>query len=364
MNAISIVSYNARGLGNVRKRRELFNLFHSKHFKIILVQETHSTKASEAMWKAEWGGKIYFSHGTTNQRGVAVMIKKGVDVIVEEVLCDNEGRWVLLKASWNSEKVVLGCIYAPNMDEPNFFINFLNKVEGVGVDRKIIGGDFNLILDHGIDREGRGQHKNVKASKIVNKMIDELDYVDPWRELYPNKPGFTWKRLNPYNLQERLDLFLINEEFTQFLQRMVILPSYKSDHAMVVMYVSFGVAKRGPGYWKLNTELLKDKDFIESINKLLEIELAQIYPSKKDQWEIIKLGIRTTALQYSSRKQRDRVNRLQVLLRKLHYHEMHQDEYGIFEQAEAHMNALRKEIEVIQAFKTQGAILRSKSAIL
>lgn len=177
MNDTLIVSYNARGLGDNKKCRGLFNLFHSKHFKIILVQETHCKKEYERVWKAEWGGKIYFSHGNTQQRGVAILFSKDLDIKTLDVYRDTEGRVVFVKALLQGQAFLFGSIYAPNKDDPHFFLSIINQIEQYDIDRKIIGGDYNLILDHGIDRVGKGQHKHVKAREVVNELIEELEFI-------------------------------------------------------------------------------------------------------------------------------------------------------------------------------------------
>ena len=271
------------------------------------------------------GREMYLSHGNSQQRGVAILFNKNIDIKVLDVCRDEDGRTIFVKTLFNGESFIFGCIYAPNHDDPEFFVQVFNEVEQHNVDRKIIGGDFNLILDHGINRVGKGQHKNVNASKIVGEIVDEFDYIDSWRHCYPEKPGFTWQHVRPYKLLERLDLLLVNEE--QFVQCMRLAPSYKSDHFMVILHLSFTISARGPSYWKLNTDLLKDRKYLESISKLIEIELAQPYESKITQWEIMKLEIRTSSLQFA----KDRSNKLKVLEKKLKYLKSHQENYGIFQ---------------------------------
>ena len=46
---------------------------HNQKFDIAFLQETHSSKSVEEIWKAEWGRKIYYSHGTTHSKGVMIL---------------------------------------------------------------------------------------------------------------------------------------------------------------------------------------------------------------------------------------------------------------------------------------------------
>ena len=64
--AYSISSLNCNGIRELNKRRQLFSWLTDKHFDIIYLQETHSTKTDEINWKQEWGGEICFAHGTSN----------------------------------------------------------------------------------------------------------------------------------------------------------------------------------------------------------------------------------------------------------------------------------------------------------
>ena len=63
---LRIISYNCRGLRDKNKR-------------ISLIQESHSTLTNELKWQGEWGGKIYFSHGEFNAKGVAILIPQNIE---------------------------------------------------------------------------------------------------------------------------------------------------------------------------------------------------------------------------------------------------------------------------------------------
>ena len=45
-------------------------------------------------------------------------------------------------------------VYIPNIDDSKIFQDLLNDVEAMNTDLKIIGGDFNLVLDKTIDKKG------------------------------------------------------------------------------------------------------------------------------------------------------------------------------------------------------------------
>lgn len=67
---------------------------------MIFLRETHSTKEVEIRWRNEWGAEIYMSHGNSNSRGIAVLMKKGVGVTVRSEIIDPQGRFIVLKVEF------------------------------------------------------------------------------------------------------------------------------------------------------------------------------------------------------------------------------------------------------------------------
>ena len=49
------------------------------HYVGIILQEIHCTTKHQEIWKRDWGGEIYFSDGSTNSRGVAILLPKMLD---------------------------------------------------------------------------------------------------------------------------------------------------------------------------------------------------------------------------------------------------------------------------------------------
>ena len=328
----------------------------------MFLQETHSTKSCESRWKNEWGGKIWFDHDTSSSKGVAILINPKFELKSIEVIRMEEfpGRCVALKATMDREEFLLCNLYCPNEDSPISFEKVFKRIDQTGCDRKIIGGDFNVVIGEK-DRRGTGKHHNRKAAKTVNNLILQHDLIDIWRAKKGEEPGFTWRKLRPKPVFERLDLFLVAMSVEQLVNKIEIIPAFRSDHSIVKMEIAEKLPSHGRGYWKFNTSLLHDKDYIDKINQLIEIQLAQIpsYQSILDWWELFKIAVAGTTIQYASRKKKASENKLQVLEKKLKYWEKEQDEViGIFPKIEEHVAELRKEIAELYTYKTQGAVLR------
>ena len=121
--------------------------------------------------------------------------------------------------------------------------------------------------------------------------------VDFWQILNPDTKRYTWRRKNP-NIQCRLDFFLINCSLCTDILEADILPGYKSDHSLITLTNNTHVNPRGPGFWKLNTSSLSEREYVELIkNTMYNVSNITKTKMKIDEtllWEVInvEVGIR------------------------------------------------------------------------
>ena len=70
------------------------------------------------------------------------------------------------------------------------------------------------------------------------------------------------------------------------------MPSFKTDHSAFFVSLKLNRNQRGVGYWKLNTELLKNPKIIEEINETISSIIesnAMAHPCNT--WELIKTRV-------------------------------------------------------------------------
>ena len=65
---------------------------------IVFLQEAYSSIEDEKFWNTQWKGKLLFSHGSCHSKGTLVLIKQGLDFEQKSVLCDPNGRFIILEA--------------------------------------------------------------------------------------------------------------------------------------------------------------------------------------------------------------------------------------------------------------------------
>ena len=91
---LNFFTLNVRGLNKTTKRRRVFRWLHQQKSDVIFLEETYSTTQTIKTCEAEWGGKIIGSHGCNHSRGVMILFKPKLDVNIEEIASDKNGRYI------------------------------------------------------------------------------------------------------------------------------------------------------------------------------------------------------------------------------------------------------------------------------
>ncbi|GFS09551.1 nocturnin [Elysia marginata] len=252
-DGVKIVSLNARGLGthDPRKRRDVLNYLRKKGFSIICVQDTH--KAIENTVRNEWGYKAFFSSYSSASRGVAIFFNNNFEHKVHGVIKDANGNFLILNVTVDGVKMSIINIYAPNTDDPNFFIKVKHEIARVGNKNIMVMGDWNLLLDPEIDGVNYKNINNKKARAEVGQMMADLDLFDIWREEHPEERKYTWKRKLKNNTIQlgRLDFILASQDIIHYCKKENILPGYRSDHSMITVTLQFAQNYKPKTFWKL-----------------------------------------------------------------------------------------------------------------
>ena len=364
MKLLKIQSSNVRGLGDYNKRRQMFHYFHTKDLDVVFAQETHSSKKTEKLWKSQWGGQAFFSHGESNAKGVAIFIRKKLQTKVHKLYADPFGRYLIIDITIGLQRLTLCNVYGPNTDDLTFFDNLFEQIESFQNADLIIAGDFNTLLN---DRDKKGNKPtHPKSSSTLIKHIETHQLIDIWREFHPNEFQFTWKRIKPKVVMERIDFFLVSETIAKIVTQATIQPSFKTDHSSPQIIVKTFDQKHGPGYWKLNTSYLDESDFVQNIKNIIN-EMNGKYQDIFLRWEMMKLEIRGYALKYGARKTKSNKLKLEVLARKKNSILSDQanvdDTENFFQnihEYERQITLIDKEIDEIMQKKSQFAMMKCK----
>ena len=337
MADLKIISYNTQGLHGIQKRIDVFDYIKSKKCHIYCLQDTHFTHEDEINIRDQWGNSnCIFSNYQSNARGVAVFFGKELDYRIHRKIIDTNGNYIILDLTVHDQKLTLINLYGPNNDNPQFFQDISNFIDEIGNNEIIICGDYNCVLNPDLDYYNYKNINNTKACEKVLEIMNKKYLLDPFREKYPQRKKFTWKKRNPCK-QARLEFFLMSETLFHYVKDLIIYPSYRSDHAIVILELNLTKLSHGQSYWKHNNSLLTDPDYLKQINKKIEdiklqyalpvynLEEINNIPNEEIQFIIndqlffdtILMEIRGESISYASFKNKQRNTRESILIKRI-----------------------------------------------
>lgn len=318
-----LISLNARGIRDLKKRKAIFSWINKQKADIAFLQETYSTSDVIDQWRFQWPGKMYYSHGTNHSKGVIILINKNLQFELKAEIHDVDGRYVLIDALVQDSPFLLVNIYAPNnmSEQCTFFSNMLAVLDEHNFSsgsQLIFGGDFNVHLDAELDNSG-GRIEKKSSVKNIEEIKFSYDLIDIWRVRNPDKKQYTWRQKRPV-VQRRLDFWLISDGLQDFVEHTDIIPSIKSDHSAITLRInSIDEHARGPSHWYFNSSLLDDENYVGLISSKYDEwlnEFKEVH-DKRLLWDLVKYRIRQITISYSKQKAKERRNKLSDIENKL-----------------------------------------------
>lgn len=159
--------------------------------------------------------------------------------------------------------------------------------------------------------------------------MDDLQLLDYYRVLHPDKKAYTWRKKNPLK-QGRLDYFLIANSLSNLVENCIIKSGYRSDHSIVLLEIKFKPFKRGRGLWKFNYSLLTDKEYVSKVKETIHSVCSQYlenigscdFQCKNSSNEslfldVLMMEIRGVTISYSAYKKKEKDIREKVLLQQI-----------------------------------------------
>ena len=375
---IEVSSVNTRGLQDIIKCKDVLHYLDKNcNSNIICLQDTHWTNNDLRKINAIWNNPLYINGQKSNARGVAILFKSNFEFKILETYADDLGNLIQLDILIENEFTLrLINIYAPNNDDPNFFKNLEKLIAENLCNYLLICGDFNLVLDPKTDTKNYKNINNPKARDTLLGLINNFDLIDIFRQMHPEKLSYTWTRKKPMQMA-RLDFFLTNNAFSDLINKSSIKPGYRTDHSRIELKIAFNQFEKGKSTWKFNCDLLKNSDYLKTINELIEEEKKRyLIPNEyndvledcdlvfniSDQLflETLLLRIRGETIKFSSRLKRMQYDKEQSLLKEielLNDQNLTNDQYYILEEK-------KSELEKIRHTKLKGEIIRSRVQLL
>ena len=109
----NIITLNVRGIRNHVKRRSIFSYLKDQNCHFYLLQETFSELNDERVWKNEWGGDVFFLHGSNHSKGICILVNPSIVVNVENSYKDINGQIIAIDVICNGVNLSICNVYAP-----------------------------------------------------------------------------------------------------------------------------------------------------------------------------------------------------------------------------------------------------------
>ena len=359
-DTLKLCSLNVNGLRNRVKRKALMKRVREAGWDIILFQETHSDANVTSLWKSEWGGQAYFANGDSASRGVAVFFRRGLSFEVIEMHADPMGRYLILHLSFQDKSYWIGNIYAPTQQYELEQISTLNKVEEIlshgGGETILLGGDFNIQLDPGLDRKNSSYPVRAAHYRLeLLDMMERLELIDIWRVSNPTSRRYSFHRGKQAS---RIDMWLMAECISGKMRKASIVPGLFSDHSIIFLEIDLDNLAKGPGWWKFNNSLLHDGDYVNEIKHLLVEMNSTPDLNPNDLWDFTKYKVKGFSIEYCKKKNarlKKEEKELEENIKVLAFR---------FDEGEDVLEELQsysKDLEMKKKLEAQAAILRSKA---
>ena len=170
----------------------------------------------------------------------------------------------------NDQTITLINLDSPNNDDPAFCDRVRGAIKSIRSQELILAGDWNFVLYPELDSQNCKHTNNPKCREKVLDLTKEFSLVDIWRELNGQCKRFTWRRSQPILQQSRLDYFLINENFVADIISADIEPGYRTDYSVVTITFRFTERARGRTFWKSDSSLLRDIEYVRRIKETIK----------------------------------------------------------------------------------------------
>ena len=342
---------------------------------IYCLQDTHSDSATEEQFMDDWGGKCILNSNSSASRGVAILFSATLDFEIKSIYKQNDGNLTIVKLLVSKHfEFLLVTIYGPNRDDPNFYINMKQKLLESDISSIVICGDWNLVQNYQLDTFGYVHENNKSAQSKVEYIKTILDLTDPWRTANQDLKKYTWFSTKSPRQMARLDFYLVTPDIQLNISKVGMYHGYRTDHSFIYLYLENFNITRGRSYWKLNTSLLQDIQYVEMVkteirNTISDIKSDHTTTVMDNQmiFEMIKLNVRGKTISYSSykakceKKQEQTMENNILKLRDLLVCTQQRNvSKHILHQIETDLRTLQNDLEALRQRKIRAIVMRSK----
>ena len=307
-----IVQWNCNGLraaaeSSTKKLQFFDKEYPNANFTIAVFLETHHREEDDFPEQLnEYQVTHHLIHAPAPPdhpfRGIIVLVSKAFDIMQWKVKIPGRLLNINIKGKEEGKEFNLSAFYGPvqrdikSAEVEGLIQNFFQLHEKH--ENNIILGDFNFIDNNYDKTKGLDGHDKM-ICRYWNDFKSKRKVSDPYREQYPSTKIFSYHNNNGKSRGDRVyisDNFVFNVsnmKYTYYPQA--------NTHKLLSFEIESGQEK-GPGYWKMNTSLLTDNNYIKLITDTITNFESFVCDDPSEWWDILHLKIRSLTVDFSRRK--------------------------------------------------------------
>lgn len=143
------MSFDFRGLNSPYEQSKVLDYMHSNRIYMALLQETHLKREDSSRAQNHLYKPVVASTDGTCTKGVLILMRRSIDISVNEICCDKKGHLACCCTSIQGKKKWHLSVYIP---EKCFFLIFFLSITSqlwkLNDYQRYISSDMNVVITH------------------------------------------------------------------------------------------------------------------------------------------------------------------------------------------------------------------------
>ena len=357
--ALSVVSVNANGLRDEGRRLGFFQWLSHLSPLIVCLQETYALSSTDLqLWFSCFGFLCAGSFGSVHSCGVAILHRPVFEC--RSVVCQFDGRFVLVELAFRCAVFRVACMYAPNRnpDRDDFFVHCVGAIDPAVP--TLLCSNFNMVLGRAVDRRDSCPFDNSReSSAMLFSFFSNCCVVDIWREVHPGVSAFTWCRPDGA-FASRIDLISCPYVWVLHVSSVDILPCPFPNHwAILFSWALPDSAPLSPGLWKLNLSVVEEDEYVSLITDVWFFwqRCQSSFSSLTRCWDTWKSDIKRLSINYCKNRNKSKSTE-RVILSNLAAHLKTQIDSGCLSFLPIYVSTLSR-LDALDCEVARGAQVRA-----
>ena len=169
-----------------------------------------------------------------------------------------------------------------------------------------------------MDKQGGNPIRGTKGLPQLHEWTNSEKTVDLWRTKHPKIKQYTWSNADN-TISTRIDRVYVSATLTEKAEAKIVTCPLSDQDAVVARIHFPNENLRGPGIWKLNSEILTDKSYQHEMNSFLDFWCTQknSHYTISDWWHELKEHTKRISIKHSVRRAKKKNGEKRTLLEQL-----------------------------------------------